>query len=105
MENNFDRSLLFIKYTPIAKLKLYELYENIRKGSAGTIVQQYLAEPQPVFLFNLQKTRKDLLVQATYEWIHNLYVKCSAQWLSEQCTSSLKINTAMYSLGVSFGLP
>ena len=105
MGNNFDRTMFFIKYTPVARLKLYARYQTINKGSAGTIVQQYLSEPQPSFLFDLQKTRKDLYLQANYEWIHNLYVKTSAQWLNENYTNGLKTNNTMYSLGISFGLP
>jgi len=105
MGNNFDRKTIFLKYTPLPKLKLVARYQDIRKGGAGTIVQQYLAEPQPAFLFDLQNKRKDLYVQATYEWIHNLYVRSSAQWLSETNASDLKINSTMYSLGISFGLP
>ena len=105
MGNNFDRKIIFLKYTPLPKLKLIARYQDIRKGAAGTIVQQYLAEPQPAFLFDLQNKRKDFYIQATYEWIHNLYVRSSAQWLSETNANGLRINSTMYSLGVSFGLP
>ena len=105
MGNNFDRTMFFIKYTPVPRLKLYARYQTINKGSTGTIVQQYLAEPQPAFLFDLQKTRKDLYLQANYEWIHNLYVKTCAQWLNENYTNGLKTNNTMYSFGISFGLP
>ena len=103
--NNFDRKIIFLKYTPLPKLKLIARYQDIRKGAAGTIVQQYLAEPQPAFLFDLQNKRKDIYLQATYEWIHNLYLRSSAQWLSETNANGLKINSSMYSLGISFGLP
>ena len=105
MGNNFDRKIIFLKYSPLPKLKLIARYQDIRKGGAGTIVQQYLAEPQPAFLFDLQNKRKDIYLQATYEWIHNLYVRSSAQWLSESNSGDLKINRTMYSLGISFGLP
>lgn len=105
MGNNFDRKIIFLKYTPLPKLKLIARYQDIRKGAAGTIVQQYLAEPQPAFLFDLQNKRKDIYLQATYEWIHNLYVRSSAQWLSETNANGLTINSTMYSLGISFGLP
>lgn len=102
--NNFDRKILFVKYTPMPKLKLYMRYEDIRKGGTGTIVQQYTAEPQPAFLFDNQKTRKDFYLQATYEWIHNLYLRTSAQWINESYKNGLKINNTSYSLGISFGL-
>ncbi|MFM9709806.1 hypothetical protein, partial [Streptomyces galilaeus] len=45
MGNNFDRSMVFAKYTPIPRLRLYARYQHIRKGGPGTIQQQYLAEP------------------------------------------------------------
>lgn len=104
MGNNFDRKTLFVKYTPIPRLKLYARYQHIRKGGTGTIVQQYLAEPQPAFLFDYQKTRKDFYLQASYEWIHNLYIRTSAQWINQEYTSGIKTNNTSYSLGISFGL-
>ena len=105
MGNNFDRKILFLKYTPLPKLKLYARYQAIRKGGDGTIVQQYTAEPQPVFLFDYQKNIKDFYIQATYEWMHNVYLRTSAQWKKQEFANGLTINNTSYSLGVSFGLP
>ncbi len=105
MGNNFDRKILFVKYTPIPKLNFYARYQNIRKGGAGTIVEQYLAEPQPSFLNNYQKNRKDLFLQANFEWIHNVYLRTSAQWMKEDYTNGLKTNNTSYAVGISFGLP
>lgn len=74
MGNNFDRFLVYGKYNPLPKLSLYLRYQSIRKGGAGTVAEQYLAEPQPPFLFNLQTKRKDLFLQVKYEWINNFYL-------------------------------
>lgn len=73
MGNNFDRFMLFAKYNPIPKLNLYARFQSIRKGGLGSIADQYLAEPQPPFLFDLQSKRKDWFVQFKYEWINNFY--------------------------------
>jgi hypothetical protein len=100
MGNNFDRALFFAKYTPIPKLKLYARYQTIRKGGPGTIVQQYTAEPQPAFLSDYQKTRKDVFVEAKYEWINNLYLHASAQWMHQN--NGLP-NSTIYQFGISFG--
>ena len=104
---NHDRDIkrFFAKYTPIPKLKLYARYQDIRKGEAGSIVEQYLAEPQPAFLNNYQKNRKDLFLQANYEWLHNVYLRTSAQWMKEDYTNGLKTNNTSYTVGISFGLP
>ena len=74
MGNNFDRFLMYGKYNPLPKLSIYLRYQSIRKGGAGTVAEQYLAEPQPPFLFNLQTKRKDLFMQFRYEWINNFYL-------------------------------
>ena len=105
MGNNFDRKTLFIKYTPIPRLKIYASYQDIKKGGSGTIVQQYLAEPQPSFLFDYQKTRKDIFIQASYELIHNLYLKTSAQWINQTYSNGSNTKNTNYALGINFGLP
>lgn len=105
MGNNFDRKIIYIKYTPISKLKLYGRYEYIRKGGPGTLFQQYTAEPQPSFLFDYQRTKKNALFQANYEWINNVYIKAYIQWMNESYNNGLKINYTNYSVGMSFGLP
>lgn len=104
MGANMDRQLLFVKYTPLPKLKLYARYQSIRKGGLGSIWEQYAAEPQPAFLFGLEKTRKDLYLQATYEVINNLYVKGVYQKINETYTTGQKVSNSLIQLGVSFGL-
>jgi len=106
MGSNFDRKTFFAKYTPYPKLKLYTRLQFINKGSEGNLVQQYTSEPQPKFLFDFQKSRTDFLLQATYEWFHNLYFQSSFQWLHERIATdnNKKNNETLFSLGFSFGL-
>ncbi|MBU0695829.1 MAG: capsule assembly Wzi family protein, partial [Bacteroidetes bacterium] len=74
MGSNSDRLIAYIKYTPIPRLKTSLTFQEVRKGDEGTIEQQYLAEPQPPFLFNLQKIQTTFTFSTSYEWINNLYL-------------------------------
>lgn len=104
MGNNFDRKTFFLKYNPIAKLKTYIRYQSIRKGGPGTIAQQYLAEPQPPFLFDFQKKRTDIFVQISYEFINNLYLTGSFQYLKQELANGVKSNNNTMQVGLSYGL-
>lgn len=104
MGNNFDRFILFAKYTPIPKLRTYFRIQQIQKGGAGTVVQQYEAEPQPPFLFDFQKKRTDLFMQVGYEWLNNLYFNANYQWLNEERQNGQKLSGSRFSIGVSYGL-
>ena len=104
MGNNFDREIFFLKYTPIPKLKTYLRYQAIRKGGAGTLVQQYLAQPQPGFLFDYQKKRTDLFFQASYELINNFYLTGSYQALNQTLANGTKNKDNTLQIGISYGL-
>jgi hypothetical protein len=95
MGNNFDRVILYTRYNPFPKLQLYGRIQKIRKGGNGTIYEQYVMQPQPDFLNNLQYYRADWLLQIRYEWINNLYLNSSLQKFQ---------NKNIYQLGISFGL-
>ena len=95
MGSNSDRLLLSIKYTPIAKLKLMVRYQAIRKGDIGTIVDQYLQEPQPPFLFGNLTSRNELFMQSSYELYNGLVFKA---WYSKWNN-----NSSSWSLGVNYG--
>ena len=108
MGNNFDRFMLFAKYNPIPKLNLYARFQSIRKGGLGSIAEQYLAEPQPPFLFDMQSNRKDWFLQFKYEWINNFYVFGSFESLQYSFKKE-KAHPALQSgqtiqLGLSFGI-
>ena len=95
MGNNADRITVFAKYQAIPKLQLYARYQSIRKGIAGSIHDQYLAEPQPKFLEGGHTNYSNLLLQANYEWLHNLYL--ISKWESTEKNNLVQ-------LGISLGL-
>ena len=105
MGNNFDRAIIYVKYTPIPKLKLVGRYQKIRKGSAGTIYDQYNAQPQPNFLFDYQKTKSDLFIQAKYEWINNIYFVSSYTITKNRLSNNRIIKDNTFQLSINVGLP
>lgn len=105
MCNNFDRAILFAKYTPIAKLKLVARYQKIRKGGPGTIYEQYTVQPQPNFLFDYLKTRSDVFLQARYEYINNIYLNTSLMVMQTKLANGNLVKDNTYQLGISVGLP
>jgi hypothetical protein len=105
MGNNFDRAILFAKYTPMAKLKLLGRFQKIRKGGAGTIFQQYEVQPQPAFLFDYIKTCSDFFLQARYEWINNIYLNSSYTYMQTKLANGNLVKDNSFQLGVSVGLP
>ena len=105
MGNNFDRAIVFAKYTPIAKLKLVARFQKIRKGGPGTIYQQYAVQPQPSFLFDYIKTRSDIFLQARYEYINNIYLTSSLTLMQTKLANGNSVKDNTYQLGISVGLP
>lgn len=104
MGANSDRFMAYVKYTPIPKLRMMIRLQQIRKGAVGSIRDQYFAEPQPAFLSGLIKKRNDVLIQANYEWINNLYVNASLQ-LMRQAPVGKPISTEqILQVGISYGL-
>jgi hypothetical protein len=95
MGNNFDRFLIYARYNPLPKLQLYGRIQKIRKGASGSIYEQYVMQPQPAFLNNIQYKRTDWLFQIKYEWMNNLYLNSSIEKFQ---------NKNRYQLGISFGL-
>ena len=105
MGNNFEKALLFAKYTPMAKLKLEARYQKIRKGGPGSIYEQYAVQPQPAFLFDYIKTRSDVFLQARYEYINNIYLTSSLTLMQTKLANGALIKDNTYQLGISVGLP
>ena len=105
MGNNFDKAILFAKYTPMAKLKLLGGFQKIRKGGAGTIFKQYEVQPQPAFLFDYIKTRSDLFLEARYEWINNIYISSSYTYMQTKLANGNLVKDNSFQLGISVGLP
>ena len=105
MGNNFDRAILYAKYTPIAKLKLVARYQKIRKGGSGTIYEQYAVQPQPNFLFDYIKNKSDVFLQARYEYINNIYLTSSLTLMQTKLANGNVVKDNTYQLGISVGLP
>ena len=105
MGNNFDKAIVFAKYTPIAKLKLVARYQKIRKGGLGSIYEQYAVQPQPNFLFDYIKTRSDIFLQARYEYINNIYLTSSLTLMQSKLANGNLVKDNTYQIGVSVGLP
>ena len=105
MGNNFDKAILFAKYTPLAKLKLVARYQKIRKGGPGSIYEQYTAQPQPNFLFDYIKKRSDIFLQIRYEYINNIYLTSSSTLMQTKLANGNLVKDNTYQLGISVGLP
>jgi hypothetical protein len=56
----------------------------VRKGSEGTLQQQYFDAPQPPFLFGGRQNWNDLMVLGYYEVIPRLYLNASVRLLNQQ---------------------
>jgi hypothetical protein len=77
MGNNADRILAFVQYNPLPKWYNKISYQKIRKGGAGTTEQQYLANPQPAFLFDPQFNQTAIRVESTYQLMPQAHVQFS----------------------------
>ncbi len=105
MGNNFDRLIYSLRYTPLPKLKCLLRYQFSRKGSAGTLNQQYFQQPQPGFLFGLQNTQQEFFARFSYEWLNNLTLTGIYSGLTyHDKISGSKTNTSTVSLGFTYGL-
>lgn len=93
--SNADRVIVYSRYTPLPRLKLYARYTHLRKGGAGTLDQQYLQQPQPPFLFDFQQRSDEFLLNASYEYIHRLYLNMQVRRFDQR---------NMFSFGVTYGL-
>ena len=103
MGNNFDRLILSARYTPASRVKLYARYQYIRKGGAGTALQQYFL-PEPPFLFDYQYATKEILLQCSYEWKHNLYIQGYANFFNQKFNSGTSFTKNTVSIGINYGL-
>ncbi len=105
MGSNADRLIYTLKYTPLPKLKCLFRYQSSRKGSEGTIAQQYFQQPQPGFLFGLQKKQQELSVRFSYEWLNNLSFNAFYTSLTDDNRISLKkTNYTSTGIGFTYGL-
>jgi hypothetical protein len=95
MGNNADRITFYANYTPASMWRLSVKYNKIRKGSEGTLDQQYLQQPQPPFLFGTIMTYSDFIGKISYQPISHLFLFGSFRHLNSQ---------SIFSAGLNFGL-
>jgi hypothetical protein len=84
------------------KIRLWR--QKIRKGSAGTLDQQYFQQPQPPFLFGKVFDYKETGGSVTYEWLNKLMLFGEAKRaiLKYVGTNADHINSVR--IGFSYGL-
>lgn len=93
--SNADRLSLYANYTPKAQWRVSAKFQHIRKGSAGTLDQQYFQQPQAPFLFGTVTSYNDLSGRVSYQPIPRLFLFGSIRSLNSQ---------SILSLGLNFGL-
>jgi hypothetical protein len=106
MGSNFHRKMIFARYNYLPKLKFYARIQLMNKGGEGSVYDQYNAEPQPKFLSDYQQTRNDFFFQASYEWMNNLYLRTSFEYIDDKNTtgSGTKKQESIFQIGFSYGL-
>jgi len=82
MGNNADQMYASLTYRFMRGLQATLWGQYIRKGEAGTGDQQQHQQPQPPFLFGLQTNYTYLGLSASYELIHELFVKGEFQYIN-----------------------
>jgi hypothetical protein len=75
MGSNADRLWLSANYHPIANVSVTGFMMLMSKGGAGTLEQQYFAQPQPAFGFDPQYKRTKLGLEASYTLWSNVHFR------------------------------
>jgi hypothetical protein len=106
MGSNFHRKMIFARYNYLPKLKFYTRIQFMNKGGEGSVYDQYNAEPQPKFLSDYEQTRTDFFFQASYEWMNNLYLRTSFEFIDDKNTRGrgTKKQVSIFQIGFSYGL-
>jgi len=105
MGNNADRFLVFVKYTPLPRLKTELQLQKIRKGGPGRVEDQYFAEPQPSFLFDMQKDFTESQFKVSYEWINNLHLQGIYTRIKERnIPAATNRSISRFDFSINFGL-
>ncbi len=102
---NADRLTAWIKYNPAPRLSTRIQLDYIRKGKDGSLEDQYYAEPQPGFLNSQVGIQKQLLLEAKYELINQLFLKGSYYKQAGIIRPSLQPSAVPqeFRFGVSYG--
>jgi hypothetical protein len=92
---NADKFIGYIKYTPIARMKLQLRYQTVRKGEAGTLWQQYYEQPQMGFLSTGYTNYTEINTSLSYQWLSRCTI--NLQYLQRNTPNSLA------SVGIQYG--
>lgn len=103
MGQNADRLYLYVKYTPLPRLKTSIWYQYTRKGADWTLGQQYYQQPEPTFLNNELFSRRDIGFSAYYEVIQTLKLNLNIIHNTIYFPLQAVANNSI-SFGVSYGL-
>lgn len=104
MGNNADRMYVFLQYVPVPKLRMRISHQKIRKGSAGTLDQQYFQSPQPPFLFGKVFDYQESALSLRYEWMNKLVLLMEANKIGIDYTNGPTTEASGFKFGVSYGL-
>jgi hypothetical protein len=107
MGANADLFYASLNYRILRGLQVKVWGQYIRKGEAGTLIQQY-SQPQPPFLFGLRNNFSYFGFSASYEFIHELFAKLDFQQTKIEAQQSdlsfINNSTNQFSFAVYYGL-
>ncbi|MBK6913429.1 MAG: hypothetical protein IPH11_07115 [Ignavibacteriales bacterium] len=107
MGANADLFYASLNYRILRGLQVKVWGQYIRKGEAGTLIQQY-SQPQPPFLFGLRNNFSYFGFSASYEFIHELFAKLDFQQTKNEAQQSdlsfINKSTNQFSFAVYYGL-
>ncbi len=108
MGSNADQVYASLNYRFIRGLQAKFWVQYIRKGDRGTAFQQQYEKPEPPFLFGLRNNYSYCGFSASYEFIHELFIKGDFQYMktsSEQSDKSFVDTTlSEFYFSVYYGL-
>ena len=93
---NSDKSIIYIRYTPVPRLKLYLRQQFVRNGNDGTMYDQYYGKPQMPFMQKLTLKQQTLFFKVSYEPSNRLVLNFNYTRISSIGNQ--------YFMGLSFGL-
>lgn len=93
---NSDKLLIFLKYTPLPRLKTYLRLQQVRNGIEGTMQEQYFGKPQLRFMNQVVKKQNSLFFRVSYEYKNRLLLSSSFYDFGN--------SQKQYGFGLSYGL-
>lgn len=94
--SNSDKSIIYLRYTPIPRLKLYLRQQFVRNGQEGTMIDQYFGKPQMSFMNKIVSKQETFFFKASYEAKNRLFLNFSFNKISNL--------GKQYHFGLNYGL-